>query len=294
VPSPHGIAGSSHYLSHDDVPEGTDGDDISIHTTEKMEKYESLWRREFAHIHIYDVNLLERVGLDKELPTIFRTIDWGKLYDEPHLGSCLLTLEFLVTFEIVEKNRKSFVKFHLFGKSFGCDFSRFNELLDFSKSCLPESSIMRNFNKIEFSNTISEKSPRLRFSDIHNPSLRFLHRCLSFMVFPMMELRSVTTPELKCLLGMVNRIKYTPIADIINYFKNVHKMSGPIECTSMVTRIAINLGCPEMTNLAYIEGDVPDLGPDHFVHAHILREKPDHSLSMLYGRKAIQLPKLVL
>jgi hypothetical protein len=137
VPSPHGIAGSSRYLSHDDVPEGTDGDDISIHTTEKMEKYESLWRREFAHIHIYDVNLLERVGLDKELPTIFRTIDWGKLYDEPHLGSCLLTLEFLVTFEIVEKNRKSFVKFHLFGKSFGCDFSRFNELLDFSKSCLP-------------------------------------------------------------------------------------------------------------------------------------------------------------
>jgi hypothetical protein len=53
---------------------------------------------------------------------------------------------------------------------------------------------------------------------------------------------------------MVNRIKYTPIADIVDYFKNVHKISGPIECTSMVTRIAINLGCPEMANLAYIEG----------------------------------------
>jgi hypothetical protein len=44
------------------------------------------------------------------------------------------------------------------GKSFGCDFSRFSELLDFSKSCLPESSAMRNFNKVEFSDAIFGKS----------------------------------------------------------------------------------------------------------------------------------------
>jgi hypothetical protein len=67
-------------------------------------------------------------------------------------------------------------------------------------------------------------------------------------------------------------------------------MSGPIECTSMVTRIAMNLGCPKMANLGYIEGDVPILGLDHFVNVHILREEPDHFLSMLYGRKAIRLP----
>jgi hypothetical protein len=61
-----------------------------------------------------------------------------------------------MTFEIVEKNRKSFVKSCLFRKSFGCDFSRFSELQDFSKSRLPESSAMRNFNKVEFSNAILE------------------------------------------------------------------------------------------------------------------------------------------
>jgi hypothetical protein len=78
------------------------------------------------------VNLLERVGLDEELPTILQTFSWRKLYDVPRLGSRPLTLEFLMTFETVEKNRKSFVKFHLFEKSFGCDFSHFCELLDFS------------------------------------------------------------------------------------------------------------------------------------------------------------------
>jgi hypothetical protein len=102
-----------------------------------------------------------------------------------------------MTFEIVEKNRKSFVKFHLFGKSFGYDFSHFYELLGFYKSCLPESRAMRNFNKVEFSDAISGKSTRLRFRDIHNPCLRFLPRWVSFTLSPMAELRSITIPELK-------------------------------------------------------------------------------------------------
>jgi hypothetical protein len=268
--------------------------DISIRTTEEMEKYKFLCHQEFTHTRVYDMNLLERVGLDEELPTILWIIGWGKLYDELRIGPRLLTLEFLMTFEIVEKNRKSFVKFHLFGKSFGCDFSHFSKLLDFSKSYLLESSAMRNFHKVEFSDAISGKYIRLRFSDIHNPSLRFLHKWLSCTLFPMVELCSVATPELKYLFAMVNRIKYTPIADIVDYFKNVHKMSGPIECTSMVTRIAMNLGCPKMANLAYIEGVIPVLGLGHFVHAHILREELNHSLSMLYGRRAIRLANLGL
>jgi hypothetical protein len=235
--------------------------------------------------------MLERVGLDEELPTILRTIGWGKLYDEPRQGWCLLTLEFLTSFEIVEKGRMLFVKFCLFGKSFGCDLSRFSQLLDFSKSCLPESTAMRKFNKVEFSETISGKSARLRFSDIHNPSLWFLHRWMSFTLFPMEELRSVTTAELKCLFALVNRIKYTLVADIVDYFTNVSKISRPIECTSLVTRIDMSL---EYSDLAYIERDVPVLGLDHFVHAHILREEPDYFVSMLYGRLVIQLPNPIL
>jgi hypothetical protein len=50
---------------------------------------------------------------------------------------------------------------------------------------------------------------------------------MSFMLFPMVELHSVATLELKCLFAMINRIKYTHVADIVDYFKNVHKMSDP-------------------------------------------------------------------
>jgi hypothetical protein len=158
-------------------------------------------------------------------------------------------LSFFTTFETVEKGRKLFMKFHLFRKSFGCDLSRFSELLDFSKSCLPESTAMRNFNKVEFSDTISRKSAWLRFSDIHNPSLRFLHRWMSFMLFPMVEFCYVTTTELKCLFAMVNRIKYTPVANIVEYFTNVSMILGPIECTSLVTQVAMNLGYSDLPTL---------------------------------------------
>jgi hypothetical protein len=183
------------------------------------------------------------------------------------------------------------MKFCLFGKSFGYDLSHFSKLMDFSKSCLSESTAMRNFNMVEFSDTISRKSARLRFSDIHNRSLRFLDRWMPFTLFPMVELHFVTTAELKCLFAMVNKIKYTPVADIVDYITNVSKISGPIECTSLVTWIAMNLG---YSDLAYIEGDVPFLGLDHFVHTHILHEKTDYFVSMLYGRKSIQVPNPAL
>jgi hypothetical protein len=58
----------------------TDGDDISICSTEEMEKYESLCQWKFGHTRVYDVDLLERVGMDEEHPLILRTIGWGKLY----------------------------------------------------------------------------------------------------------------------------------------------------------------------------------------------------------------------
>jgi hypothetical protein len=36
VPSPHETGGSIRYLAHDDVPMATDGDGISIYSTEEM------------------------------------------------------------------------------------------------------------------------------------------------------------------------------------------------------------------------------------------------------------------
>jgi hypothetical protein len=62
----------------------TDGDDISINTTVEIGKYESLRHREFAHTHVYNVDLLQRVGSDEELSTILLTYP-SHGYPEPNL-----------------------------------------------------------------------------------------------------------------------------------------------------------------------------------------------------------------
>jgi hypothetical protein len=69
VPLPHGTMGSSRYLAHDDVPVATDGDDISIRTSEEMEKYESLRRQEFAHTRVYNVYLRGLVWMKRFPPS---------------------------------------------------------------------------------------------------------------------------------------------------------------------------------------------------------------------------------
>jgi hypothetical protein len=116
---------------------------------------------------------------------------------------------------------------------------------------------------------------------------------MSILLFPIRELHSVTISELKCLYAMVHKIRYSSVAD---YFKEIQTLVGPIECTSMVTQMALNLGCSEMALTSYIEGDVPTLGLDHFVHVHILCEEPNYSISLLYagGSKALWLPDLTL
>jgi hypothetical protein len=95
VPWPHETTGSSHYLAHVDVPVAMDGNDISIYTTEEMEKYESLRHREFSHTRVYDVNLLERIGMDEGLPLIIWTIGWRKTLQRgsDDLGNGWMTLQ---------------------------------------------------------------------------------------------------------------------------------------------------------------------------------------------------------
>jgi hypothetical protein len=127
--------------------------------------------------------------MDFEIPIVFYKVRWEKLFEAPHSGSCLLTLKFLTTFESFTRGRKSFVSFHFFRREIEVNYSRFSELLDFSSSCLLNPRAIKNFSRVEFCVEILEKSSRIRFSDIiHDPTFRFLHRWMSFMLFPMGEL----------------------------------------------------------------------------------------------------------
>jgi hypothetical protein len=54
-----------------------DDDDISIYTSEELERLDSLRVQEFVHTRVYDVHVLKKGEMDVDLPTLFRTIGWS-------------------------------------------------------------------------------------------------------------------------------------------------------------------------------------------------------------------------
>jgi hypothetical protein len=72
--------------------------DISIFTHEELVRFKSICCWEYVHTRIYDLSLLERVGMDLELPTVFHMVRWEKLFEAPCSGSRHLALKFLTTF----------------------------------------------------------------------------------------------------------------------------------------------------------------------------------------------------
>jgi hypothetical protein len=65
-----------------------DDDNISIYTSEKLERLEPLRVREFVHTFVYDFNLPKKGEMDVDLPTLFRAIGWS--FVMRFLGSPLL------------------------------------------------------------------------------------------------------------------------------------------------------------------------------------------------------------
>ena len=102
------------------------------------------------------------------------------------------------------------VRFRLFARQYKVSYVRFGKLMNFSGSV--ESRVIMNFDRVEFTEKISGKTSRIRFSGIHHPTLRFLHRWLSFTLFPTRELCSVTLSELRCMYVMVKKIWCVPVA----------------------------------------------------------------------------------
>jgi hypothetical protein len=69
MPLPPKTGRSMRYLAHDDVLMVMDGDVIFIHSTEEMEKYESLHHQEFGHTRVYIVNFFEGLEWTKSFPS---------------------------------------------------------------------------------------------------------------------------------------------------------------------------------------------------------------------------------
>ncbi|RLN00800.1 hypothetical protein C2845_PM06G26210 [Panicum miliaceum] len=92
-------------------------------------------------------------------------------------------------------------------------------------------------------------------NDIQNLTLRLLHKWLALTLYPRVDIRTVRNDELIILYAMVNKIKISPVKSMIKQWLTNFKMTGPIECTSVITRIASSMGILEGNAIPFIEDD---------------------------------------
>ena len=119
-------------------------------------------------------------------------------------------------------------------------------------------------------------------NEIHHPTLRFMHKWLGFTLFPRNDFRTVRNDELKLLYAMVKRRKVSPVKFMMKQWKESLDLKGDVGCTSLVTRIAKNLGLLNNASVAYID-DIPRwfIDYEYFVQAHMLKKKKDEKLVMM-------------
>jgi hypothetical protein len=93
----------------------------------------------------------------------------------------------------------------------------------------------------------------------------------------------VGNDELKLLYAMVKRRKVSPIKFMMKQWKEIVELKVDIGCTSLVTRIAKNLGLLENASIAYV-ADISHWHIDfeYFVQSHMLKKKKDGKLVMMY------------
>ena len=83
-----------------------------------------------------------------------------------------------------------------------------------------------------------------------------MHKWLGFTLFPRLDFRTVRVDDLKLLYALVKRRNVSPVKSMMRHYLELFSLTGDIECTSMVTRIARNLGLLNNASLSYIVQNV--------------------------------------
>lgn len=80
-----------------------------------------------------------------------------------------------------------------------------------------------------------------------------MHKWLGFSLFPRPDIWTIRNDELKLLYAMVNRKKVSPVKFMMDQWQEIPKLTGDVGCTSLITRLAKNLGLLENASITYID-----------------------------------------
>ena len=146
------------------------------------------------------------------------------------------------------------VTFRFFGEQYTYTWKQFSVLLGFDKNCNHNlDRAIEGFDRVDFWKEISDKdsSTQPRTSEIHNPTLRFMHRWLAMTLFPRNDLHTVRVDEMKIMYAMLSKTHISPVICMIDYWLGTFQRDEYVECTSLITRLARNMGLLDRALIYY-------------------------------------------
>ena len=148
------------------------------------------------------------------------------------------------------------------------------------------------FDKLEFWHDITELNEcfRPRTNDIHNPTLRFMHRWIGITLFPRDDVRVVKNDDMRVLYVMVHKIHVSPVKAMVAHWLSVSERKGPIELTSLISRIVDLMGVLINNHVQYITTPRSLINFEYFKQGHMLKKGLNNSMKMIYRGRITIIP----
>ena len=101
--------------------------------------------------------------------------------------------------------------------------------------------------------------------------------------------------RLQYLFAMAKQIHCSPVRAMLAHWQKMISGKSPIDMTSLVTRIARYIGVLENAEVTFMpetEAFRYEVGLEHFMQGHMMREGPENSIFMCYPgyNREIELP----
>ena len=99
-----------------------------------------------------------------------------------------------------------------------------------------------------------------------------MHKWVAITLIPRDDPRPLRNDELMILYAMVNKIRVSPVKAMVKQWLTNFKMTGPVECTLLVTRITSNMGVLDGNPVPFIEEPRVMIDEAYLVQGHILKK----------------------
>jgi len=168
------------------------------------------------------------------------------------------------------------IAFRLFEKEYYLTWRNLISHLGFSTKCSFDlDHALRGFNRHEFWRMSSSQNVVGKFQpqnmNIHHPTLRFMHWWIAMTLFARQDIKSVYHVEMQILYAILKKIKIAPVKEIFKHLLETFKASTSISCTSLVTRIATNIGALDGQDVTYISTPRIDINEHYLMQGHHLK-----------------------